>query len=416
MAQLAKTARMKIRVGSKTLDTNDVTLRSPLDEQTMLVWYTAHARVAAADNAEEVDGGVTGSLNMHWHIKDLFGCSDDDARYASSRIRQVLKKVSAARNISPGGAGHSPIWWISDTLPDNIITVAEWVTANHKTVDPQREGYKVKPTRAEKRLSEHEAGEDRVPAPVTVIKPTGDEVTDTEIHEVEVEGPVDNLHKDWIRKQREEHDRWVEMAMSVIAEFGPLSGNEVTTLINLPEPGVEPAKVVNPTVNGVLRGLVKDGRLVSRRETLAERTVRQTDHDKKGGQPARLYAVSSEQLAIIRDTYVSSTGSIIRPAAETEELPQPGPVTVVINNVPETAEPAALSLRERVSDLANEAWAIHNELVKQESAPGELEDLRVMNGLLEEENVKLREELETLRTEVALERKRADQVRALYGS
>ena len=370
----------------------------------MLVWYTAHARVAAADNAEEVDGGVAGNLNMHWHIKDLFGCTDDDARYASSRIRQVLTKVSAARNISPGGAGHSPIWWISDTLPDNIVTVAEWVTANHKTVDPQREGYKVKPTRAEKRLSEHEAGEDRTPAPVTVIKPTGDEVTvqpqDTEVHEVEVEGPVASR----FQEAKDRQDRWIAAAMRVIAEDGPLSGNEVTVLVNLAQDEIELAV---GTVNSVLRDLVKDGRLVSRRETLPERTVRQTEHDKKGGQPARLYAVSSEQLAKVRDTYVSATGSVIRPAAETEQA-QPVNVVTVINNVT-PAQPAAGTFREQMLAIGEAAIALAARLPET----SETEDLRVMNGLLEEENATLRMKVTALENRLAEDRERAAQARAL---
>jgi uncharacterized coiled-coil DUF342 family protein len=78
-------------------------------------------------------------------------------------------------------------------------------------------------------------------------------------------------------------------------------------------------------------------------------------------------------------------------------------------------EPEALTLRHRIGDLANEAWAIHNELLKQENSPGELEDLRVMNGLLEEENVKLRAEVDRLREQNEREKARAAQVRALYG-
>jgi hypothetical protein len=402
---------MQIRINDKTLDTRGITPRSPLEEQVMLIWYTAHARVAAADDARQEGMGVQGSFNMHWHIKDLFSCTDDEARYVSSRVRQVLKKTSAARCVSVGGAGHAPIWWISDTLPDNIITVAEWVTAHHKTVDPQREGYK--PTRAEKRLSEHEAGEDRPAAPVTVTKLTGDEVTsealliepqDTEEHTVEVEGPVDNPHADHIRKAKERQERWVAVALQVLAAYGPLSGNEVTTMVNVAQDEIE---LATGTVNAVLRDMTRDGDLFARRETLNERVVRQTEHDRKGGQPAMLYAVNLEQLTRTRDTYVDSSGQIRRPGdprqvevtpdrleALEDAVATSGPVTVINNTMPPAYTPDSV-----VATISAITYYLDH-LVSITANPAELEDLRTMNGLLEEENTRLRSEVDTLRAKL----------------
>lgn len=398
---------MKIKINDKTLDTRGVTPWSPLEEQAMLVWYTAHARVAAADDTTAVNRGVQGSFNMHWHIKDLFSCTDDEARAVGSRVRQVLKKTSAARCVSLGGAGHSPIWWVSDTLPDNIITVAEWVTANHKLVGDGDAPYK--PTRAEKRLSEHEAGEDRPAEPVTVVKRTGDEVTaeallmepqDTETVEVEVEGPVDNPHADRLRRQREQHDRWVAVAMQVVADFGPLSIAEATTLVNIAQNEIQLAV---GTVGSVFRDLVRDGVLFTRRETHAERTIRQTEHDKKGGQPAMLYAASSEQLATARGTYVSAYGEVCTPSvvAETKQAQPVAAVTVVINNAASTT---AGTYREQMLAIGEAVMALAARLPET----SELDDLRVMNGLLEEENARLREQL-------AREKDRAAKVRELYG-
>lgn len=342
----------------------------------MLVWYTAHAKIAAHPDSKLVSDGVEGPLNMHWHIKDLFSCTDDDARYISSRVRQVLKKTGSARNISPGGAGHSPVWWIRDSLPDNIVTVAEWVSANHKTVDPQREGYK--PTRTEKRLSEHEAGEDRPAAPVTVTRTeaeTGDEM-DVETVDVEVEGPVDGGVAPHRKAQQLEYERWTGMALEIITQHGPMTGMEICEILACNPYAIERSDNV---VVRACKDMVEDGRLVSRFETVAEQSVRQLDNTKKGGRVARLFAINSEQLARSREEPLR----VVEKPEVTVVTPTPTP---------------AMSLADRLRAIADEIGEL-----------SELEDLRTMNDLLEEENTQLRAKVLDLED-------RLEKVRAAFGA
>jgi hypothetical protein len=174
----------------------------------------------------------------------------------------------------------------------------------------------------------------------------------------------------------------MNMAIEIIAQHGPMTGIEVNKLLGLP-----PYSVFR-TDNVVVRAckdLVEDGRLVTRFETTAEQRVRHLAMGHSGGRAARLFAVDSKQLATVRDAPLEL-------AAETESA---RPVT------PITTPPGELSLRERMSDLANEAWAIHNELMRREPSAQELDDLRIMNGMLEEENDRLREEVAALRAKLA---------------
>lgn len=388
MARIGDMARVRVRVNGTMVDTHGVTVSAPLEEQVMLVWHTAHEQLAAHPDTVHCDKGVQGPLNVHVLVRGLFGLDDDGARHASSRIRQVLKKVGAARNILPGGQGTSPVWWISDTLPDNIVTVAQWVAA-HPHANLPAESMKL--SRTEQKLTPHEVGENRDPAPVMVSHADPEperstprmEETETSDIVVDIEGPADRARAARARTAQE----WVEQAYALIAEHGPITSMEITELLSKKH-GVSRTPGV---VAKACRTLVNEARCMSRTETQMEQRMRQSvwpPEYARGGAAAVVYAVAPEKLDERREraddiTFAepdshSARAQSYTPEHETATAPAPTPTPTV-----EQVRTAA-ALIEQVAVMM-ESGTPTDERV---------EELELMVEMLEQENTRLRERLE----------------------
>lgn len=166
MVKLAEVARIMLEGLDSQVDEN-----SSLPEQAALV-YEAARRFARAQGFKEIlyldqYPGYEGPFVMKRLITDLFpNASREKLDTISSSVGQVLRKSVAARcTVRPGPnpkATASPIWFIALEPPTNMADIAAGAaTLNH--------GHHLSGlNHAERRLTEHEAGEDREPAEVIV--------------------------------------------------------------------------------------------------------------------------------------------------------------------------------------------------------------------------------------------------------
>lgn len=164
MAKLSDVARI-------TLDGLDSTVdhTSSLAEQATLV-YEAARRFAQTQRFQKIVylnqyPGYEGPLVMKRLVEDLFPLAPRDKRDAiNTSVNAVLRASMAAkctRRPTPNDRTSSPMWFIADHLPEDLMSVANGVqTKAHRAHDAL--------TETERKLTPHEAGEDRLPAPIEV--------------------------------------------------------------------------------------------------------------------------------------------------------------------------------------------------------------------------------------------------------
>lgn len=242
-----------------------VTDRSPLQDQVVVVWQAMRRRADAEAWPRRPFEGTTGHagpLVAKQLVRTLFPDADRDrVDVLSSLINQVLRKVNAARCLRQPtpNSDELPIWFVSETMPENIVPVAIYVSKHGHAVSRPA----LPPTRGEAKVTSHEAGEDRTPEPVQVSQRS------------------DNL--DTYRQQRrDEREAAIQDAYEAVASHAqPLSALEVATLVD--------TKVTRRGQESIVRGrlneLVRRGKVFARTETRQERRLR------LGGTPVSRSAV-----------------------------------------------------------------------------------------------------------------------------
>jgi hypothetical protein len=140
-----------------------------LEDQVLFIWSIAHTYLSVRSaGVRKEAGGLVGPVNMGGIIRDVFKpAGKAKLDQLASDIRQVFKRSGTARCLD-FTKGKDPVWWVSDTPPDNIVAVARWVAVNAPSATGGRNPNGVELTKREKRLTAHEAGEDREPEPVEV--------------------------------------------------------------------------------------------------------------------------------------------------------------------------------------------------------------------------------------------------------
>lgn len=163
MVRLADAARL-------TLDglPRDVDHRSALADQVVFVWK-AMRQYAERNNWETWkyggQAGHRGPFTMRYFLEQLFpGANKDELKTTQQIISSVLRQTGAAVCIySPNAtelqSGTKPSWYVSDTMPENLVVIA----THHR---PRTAGPPDRLTQVANKLTPHEAGEDREPAPV----------------------------------------------------------------------------------------------------------------------------------------------------------------------------------------------------------------------------------------------------------
>lgn len=242
MARLADIARLKIDDLPKGVDHN-----SPLENQVTYV-FTALNQYAKANNWESYQhgriAGRKGHVTMTYLIKELFPQATPEERQVTQQIvSSVLRRTGAAvclHRTSPSERekGEKPTWYVADRMPDNLVVVA----THHKSGTPDRL------TQVANKLTPHEAGEDREPAPVETRR----------------------IDRDTPEPSKADRDKIVndefvtEIYEQVATSQVPVTIPELVTLTNRPSWAVRHAT----------EKLLADGRLLYRRETRAEKLVR----------------------------------------------------------------------------------------------------------------------------------------------
>ena len=314
MTTIGEQARVRL-----TLDTDrhitmeGVTATSPLADQAMYVWYSAHARIKNGEHTEQ-GHGVVGTLNMARLVRELFTLSTEQATQLSGLIRQVLKASGAARCISVGHRETQPVWWVADTMPDNIIPIAVAIAnktaRGESTMDGAPKPYR--PSLREDRLTPAEAGETREPAPVTVIKPEPAPEPEPE--------PEPEPNSELLGNYTAPRNENILKVRRVLEAFSPLGAREIQSLIKHVLVPDRPDEWIHVTT--VRAALANMPEVVSRLEHPAERAFRSTVvNPRMSGKDMRLYALDSAALTDTRTFGVRlDTGEIVEGQAALKDV------------------------------------------------------------------------------------------------
>jgi hypothetical protein len=216
-----------------------------LEDQVLFIWSVAHAKLSVSGARAEA-GGLVGPVNMGGLIRSAFSPAPK-AKLDSlaSDIRQVFKRSGTARCLD-FSKGKDPVWWVSDEAPDNIVAVARWVATNNAGSAGGKLG--VKMTKREEKLTAHEAGEDREPAPVSV----------------KAAGALLNKRDQAAADFKARQSSLLEFMIEVGVGTG-ITARELAVCTGIQETAVRRA----------LDALVADGYVFARDETPAEKEVRQ---------------------------------------------------------------------------------------------------------------------------------------------
>lgn len=157
----------------------------------------------------------------------------DELELLASQIRQDLKAGANALCLE-SHAGRTPVWWIADTY----TPPTETVRVINRKADPEL-------TRAEKKLTPHEAGEDRKPGEMEHI----------------IVSKVSHRHAQKILDLLQQHEE-------------PLTDIEISVGLGIPVRMQGGAARPDGAVKTALRDLEKEKQVFHRFETTAERRMR----------------------------------------------------------------------------------------------------------------------------------------------
>jgi len=166
MTRLGQAARITLKGFSREgIDHN-----SPLEDQCVLT-YRAARRYAETNHFRKGThrgfSGLTGPLVMKRIVESLFPEADKEhLEKLCGLINQVLKKTDAAVCVGhPEKRGDSPLWFVNDKMPDNIVIVALSHAKNKPAPLPHEPDWR---DRQEARLTPEESGETLPPGKVEI--------------------------------------------------------------------------------------------------------------------------------------------------------------------------------------------------------------------------------------------------------
>jgi hypothetical protein len=253
-------------------------LFAPLEDKVAYIHHVLRIRAIGQPVARR--NGVVGRevrVALKGVIRDTWPQPDAQLESLASLIRQVLKRIGGAVCVS-SNKGETPVWFVSDELASDYVTVSRYVAVHGSTGTGG-----IEPTRRELKLTPHEAGEDREPAPVEVKNGTPKQKETTV---VDLTTPT----KDKLLKRAD----WLELVKLVFSDRKAtlLSGYEIVEALS-PLTGR-----TDGTIRGVLTDLMHDRAVYSRFENEDEHKARFPGLGMlERGRPARLFALNKKDLA-----------------------------------------------------------------------------------------------------------------------
>ena len=231
--------------------------------QAHLVWLRARndvKKTLTADNGNIIySGSLTSVIKSLWPRLSRSDVSEEMNTFRSD-IYAFLRATGNGVCIQRGTTAKAAVRW--ELSPS-------WIEPSGAVVIRQgRRSTAVKATYAESKLTPHEAGEDRQPAPVEVrhVTPPKDGKM-TAVAEPKVDGLArrDQAFESQRQAKAKEHSDAVELTAMALAEATqPLTAKEVAKLIGLYE----------STARKILNELVAANRASTRKETAEEKVVR----------------------------------------------------------------------------------------------------------------------------------------------
>lgn len=220
MTRVAKSARITISGDSrKRFDEANVA------QNAWEVWRVA-LKAAKQRGVPADRSGVPGfdvALTMQGIVASTFpelNAEPDLLRSVAATVRNHLRTTGNAVCVNRDKTAVR--WWIRETWNDQPIALVHGGLI---------------PTNRERKLTPHEAGEDRAPAPVEVRKvdPTGTKLTDEEAAIVTAAGSPNGLNFQDAKRIADEHDTCVLAALRELGE--PASTTEIVTLCEIGDRG-----------------------------------------------------------------------------------------------------------------------------------------------------------------------------------
>lgn len=275
----------RIRGDSDDKDERMLSLDVPLIDNVRLV-HSDMRRLAMAvghPSSFQSKRGYRATLSMAQVIRRRSGMSPEDNARLGRLVGQVLRKSGAAVCVHRPhrGSRDVPVWFVADELPENILVIVNWITANSGAVpggltDFERDFLSYE----ERKLLPEQVGEDRQPGEVTVKKtePKTGRRSSPKLTDAQRQARVESLkpHQDRLHA---EHEKFVEELYEFIKGLDvPVAGSELHVAMN----HALGTSWHNSTCRQALTELAEAGRVISRPETFDERVVRAGGRQPRG--------------------------------------------------------------------------------------------------------------------------------------
>ena len=264
------------KISLRGFDKQGVTSKSAIEDQVELVWRAAREhgkRAGFKPYTHRGIRGIKGPLVMTRIVRSLFPeLTGDDFKTYNSVIYQVLRRTDTAVCVHhpEKDSGESPEWFISDKLPANFTVIA--VGLKKSSADQQRAEQR-QMTHTERRLTPHEAGEDRAPGEVTVTMTDKKRAPrNSDLSEEERRAQRISFLQDHHERARREHE---ELTKAVLEELStnpqPMSVNELTPIV---QKNLGREVLSTSTIRTILEEQLEAGGAFSRKETKEEALIR----------------------------------------------------------------------------------------------------------------------------------------------
>jgi hypothetical protein len=231
---------------------------SEIEQRAYLVWQ--YAIGDSAKTEASADRGILYRGNLKTVILALWPelapkDRHDEYQAFSRDVYGFLRSTGNAKCVQGSSDPSKVVWWLSSTwqkpVAGVVIKIPSGAAARH-----------VELTARERRLTKKEAGEDREPAPVTIIR-TKEEPVEEMV--VPIPTPTKSKLQEMIEKRAEEHKQMLELIILEMRQMDqPITSEELAYLIG----------VHQSTARAALTELVEKGSMFSRVETVEERATR----------------------------------------------------------------------------------------------------------------------------------------------
>lgn len=327
------------------IDTSHLSAATPLEEQARAVWLAAQHALKAKHAEHTIHNGkpgLKGELVMKQIVNGLFAReSKANQETINNLTGHVLRRIQAAvcvrrpdgpRDSSNGARGEykMPVWFIADTMPEDLVVVARYIHSRHSSGDLAPPGMTREPGPAEQAvihdghrkdwLSDKELGVDRDPAPVQVrhVEPASAQEQPRGGHPGEAFGltpeqtptpptsPADEQARPLAydtqgppgenkqQRMKRLHQETLDMILDILVRYAPqpLIADEVGLMLPKHPDTLHDARRTSVAREG-LAELQKMGLVYSRKETPSEIRMRVGPNRSPMGARPRLYSTST---------------------------------------------------------------------------------------------------------------------------